>query len=106
MTFCYQMARNTKFQTSRQLMSNLLFDWFIKHMSTSSINIFRYTDSTLRVVSLKENQYGEYKCKAVNKLGSAEASIKVFESATPVCPPSEFNDLSLSIMKPDMIYAN
>lgn len=47
-----------------------------------------FTDSTLRVVTLDKKQYGDYKCKAVNKLGSDEAIIHLYETKTPVCPPA------------------
>lgn len=47
-----------------------------------------FTDSTLRIVGLDSKQYGDYKCKAVNKLGSYEADIHVYETVAPVCPPA------------------
>jgi neuronal growth regulator 1 len=47
-----------------------------------------FTDSTLRIVTLDERQYGNYKCKAVNKLGSDEAQILLYETSNPVCPPA------------------
>lgn len=47
-----------------------------------------FTDSTLRIVTLNERQYGNYKCKAVNKLGSDEAEILLYETSNPVCPPA------------------
>lgn len=47
-----------------------------------------FTDSTLRIVTLDKKQYGDYKCKAVNKLGSDEAQIHLYETSSPVCPPA------------------
>lgn len=47
-----------------------------------------FTDSTLRIVGLDSKQYGDYKCKAVNKLGSDEAEINLYETNNPVCPPA------------------
>jgi neuronal growth regulator 1 len=47
-----------------------------------------FTDSTLRIVTLNDRQYGNYKCKAVNKLGSDEAQILLYETSSPVCPPA------------------
>lgn len=47
-----------------------------------------FTDSTLRIVTLDKKQYGDYKCKAVNKLGMDEAQIYLYETTTPVCPPA------------------
>lgn len=47
-----------------------------------------FTDSTLRIVTLDHKKYGDYVCKAVNKLGSAEASIHLYETSNPICPPA------------------
>jgi neuronal growth regulator 1 len=46
------------------------------------------TDSTLRVITVEQRQYGEYKCKASNKLGYAEARVELYETKNPVCPPA------------------
>ncbi|XP_073978485.1 septate junction protein lachesin isoform X2 [Rhodnius prolixus] len=47
-----------------------------------------YTDTTLRVITIEKRQFGTYICKASNKLGFAEAQVKLFESVIPVCPPA------------------
>jgi len=47
-----------------------------------------FTDSTLRIVSMQGKQFGDYKCKAVNKLGSDEGLINLYETSNPVCPPA------------------
>lgn len=47
-----------------------------------------FTDSTLRIVSVEGKQYGNYKCQAVNKLGSDEGQIELYETSNPVCPPA------------------
>jgi neuronal growth regulator 1 len=47
-----------------------------------------FTDSTLRIVSLQGKQTGDYKCKAVNKLGQDEGTIHLHETSSPVCPPA------------------
>lgn len=47
-----------------------------------------FTDSTLRIVTLDSKKFGDYKCKAVNKLGSDEGSIHLYETTNPVCPPA------------------
>lgn len=47
-----------------------------------------FTDSTLRIVTINEKQYGDYKCKAINKLGMDEAQIHLYETTNPVCPPA------------------
>ncbi len=59
------------------------------HYKTSQINsVDEYKDSTLRVLSIEPNQYGTYICKAVNKLGEAEARIDLYQSDQPICPPA------------------
>ncbi|XP_066255746.1 lachesin [Euwallacea similis] len=47
-----------------------------------------FTDTTLRVITIEKKQYGQYVCKAVNKLGTAEGKVELFESIIPVCPPA------------------
>ena len=37
-----------------------------------------YTDTTLHIITIEKRQYGEYVCKAQNKLGSAEAKVELF----------------------------
>lgn len=56
----------------------------ISHFATAD----EFTDSTLRVITIEKRQYGDYKCKAVNKLGQDEAKIHLFETVIPVCPPA------------------
>lgn len=56
----------------------------ISHFATAD----EFTDSTLRVITVEKRQYGDYKCKAINKLGEAEAKVHLFESVIPVCPPA------------------
>ncbi|XP_030757526.1 lachesin [Sitophilus oryzae] len=47
-----------------------------------------FTDTTLRVITIEKRQYGQYKCKAANKLGTSEEQVELFESIIPVCPPA------------------
>ncbi|CAH1129653.1 unnamed protein product [Ceutorhynchus assimilis] len=47
-----------------------------------------FTDTTLRVITIEKRQYGQYKCKAANKLGESEGVVELFESIIPVCPPA------------------
>ncbi|EAT38865.1 AAEL009295-PA [Aedes aegypti] len=47
-----------------------------------------FTDTTLRVITIEKRQYGEYYCRAINKLGQAEAKVELFETVIPVCPPA------------------
>ncbi|CAH1107902.1 unnamed protein product [Psylliodes chrysocephalus] len=47
-----------------------------------------FTDTTLRVITVEKRQYGQYVCKAANKLGSAEGRVELFETIIPVCPPA------------------
>uniref|UniRef100_A0A1A9W9P7 Ig-like domain-containing protein n=1 Tax=Glossina brevipalpis TaxID=37001 RepID=A0A1A9W9P7_9MUSC len=56
----------------------------ISHFATAD----EYSDSTLRVITIEKRQYGDYVCKAVNKLGHAEAKVNLFETSIPVCPPA------------------
>ncbi|XP_055323119.1 lachesin [Sitodiplosis mosellana] len=56
----------------------------ISHFATAD----EFTDSTIRVITIEKRQYGDYICKAVNKLGQAEAKVHLFETVIPVCPPA------------------
>lgn len=56
----------------------------ISHFATAD----EFTDSTLRVITIEKRQYGDYKCRAINKLGEADAKIHLFETVIPVCPPA------------------
>ncbi|XP_022235164.1 lachesin-like, partial [Limulus polyphemus] len=47
-----------------------------------------FTDSTLRVISIEKKQYGNYSCKAMNKLGSDERDIELIETVNVICPPA------------------
>ncbi|XP_023024885.1 lachesin [Leptinotarsa decemlineata] len=47
-----------------------------------------FTDTTIRVITIEKRQYGQYVCKAANKLGTAEGRVELFESVIPVCPPA------------------
>lgn len=47
-----------------------------------------FTDSTLRIITLKRKQFGDYMCTAANRLGKAEAKIHLHETKSPVCPPA------------------
>lgn len=56
----------------------------VSHFPTSD----EYTDSTLRVVTIEKRQYGDYVCRAINKLGQSESRVHLFETVVPVCPPT------------------
>ncbi|XP_063973121.1 lachesin [Diachasmimorpha longicaudata] len=56
----------------------------ISHFATAD----EYTDTTIRIITIEKRQYGDYVCKAVNKLGSAETKVNLGESVVPVCPPA------------------
>ncbi|XP_013787040.1 lachesin-like [Limulus polyphemus] len=47
-----------------------------------------FTDSILRVKTIEKNQYGNYTCKAVNKLGSDQKDIQLVETTNIICPPA------------------
>ncbi|XP_050588764.1 lachesin-like isoform X2 [Bombus affinis] len=51
----------------------------ISHFATAD----QYTDTTIRVITIEKRQYGEYVCRAANKLGTAETSVELFEISTP-----------------------
>ncbi|XP_008550693.1 lachesin [Microplitis demolitor] len=56
----------------------------ISHFATAD----EYTDSTLRIITVEKRQYGDYICRAFNKLGTAESKINLYETIIPVCPPA------------------
>lgn len=56
----------------------------ISHFATAD----KFTDTTLRVITIEKRQYGLFTCKAKNKLGSAEGTVELFETIVPVCPPA------------------
>ncbi|XP_018328077.1 lachesin [Agrilus planipennis] len=56
----------------------------ISHFATAD----EFTDTTIRVITIEKRQYGQYMCKAANKLGSDEAYVNLFETVIPVCPPA------------------
>jgi hypothetical protein len=47
-----------------------------------------FTDSTLRVITIEEKQYGDYMCEARNKLGGDSGVVTVEQTKNPVCPPA------------------
>ena len=38
----------------------------------------QYTETTLRIITIEQHQYGEYVCKAQNKLGLAETKVQLY----------------------------
>ncbi|XP_025160650.1 lachesin isoform X2 [Harpegnathos saltator] len=51
----------------------------ISHFATAD----EYTDTTIRVITIEKRQYGEYVCRAANKLGTTETTVELFEISTP-----------------------
>ncbi|XP_017875313.1 lachesin isoform X2 [Ceratina calcarata] len=51
----------------------------ISHFATAD----QYTDTTIRVITIEKRQYGQYVCRAANKLGTAETRVELFEISTP-----------------------
>ena len=47
-----------------------------------------FTDTTLRVKRIEKKQFGKYVCRAVNKLGSSEKELELFETVNVICPPA------------------
>ncbi|XP_015586541.1 lachesin isoform X1 [Cephus cinctus] len=56
----------------------------ISHFATAD----EYTDTTIRVITIEKRQYGEFICRAANKLGTAQTTVQLFETIIPVCPPA------------------
>jgi len=48
----------------------------------------QYVDTILRVVTIEKKQYGRYLCEATNRLGSSNATVELFETVIPICPPA------------------
>lgn len=46
----------------------------ISHFATAD----EYTDTTIRVITIEKKQYGNYTCRATNKLGTAETYVELF----------------------------
>ncbi len=49
----------------------------ISHFATAD----EFTDTTLRILTAEKRQYGQYYCRAANKLGSDQASVELFGMA-------------------------
>lgn len=56
------------------------------------INIYstsdEFTTTSLRVLHIEKKQYGNYTCRAFNKLNAAQATIELFETVNVICPPA------------------
>ncbi|KAF2354652.1 Immunoglobulin I-set [Trinorchestia longiramus] len=44
-----------------------------------------FTDTTLRVITIEQNQFGNYTCRATNKLGQSSASVTLIGGHAPQC---------------------
>ncbi|XP_022691274.1 lachesin-like isoform X2 [Varroa jacobsoni] len=49
---------------------------------------YEFTDTTLRIHAIEKSQFGNYICRAINKLGSADRKMTLAESDSVVCPPA------------------
>ncbi|XP_060843877.1 lachesin-like [Rhopalosiphum padi] len=56
----------------------------ISHFATTD----EITDTTIRIITIENRQYGDYICKASNVLGNAEVTVTLYETIIPVCPPA------------------
>jgi len=56
-----------------------------------------FTDTVLRIRRIEKRQFGHYVCKAINKLGSDQKEIELFETTNPICPPACGTSLNLSV---------
>ncbi|XP_033325201.2 septate junction protein lachesin isoform X2 [Megalopta genalis] len=72
----------TWYKDNTQLSNNQHYS--ISHFATAD----QYTDTTIRVITIEKRQFGEYVCRAANKLGTAETKVDLFETTVPVCPPA------------------
>lgn len=52
----------------------LFFFFRISHFATAD----EFTDTTIRIITVEKRQYGQYVCKAANKLGTAEKQVELF----------------------------
>lgn len=63
-------------------------DYHLTDNQFYQISIFstadEFTDSTLRIISIEKKQYGNYTCKAINKLGSDEQVVELY-GMWPLC---------------------
>ncbi|KAL5236967.1 hypothetical protein ACI65C_004377 [Semiaphis heraclei] len=56
----------------------------ISHFATTD----EITDTTIRIITIENRQYGDYVCKASNVLGTTEVTVTLYETIIPVCPPA------------------
>ncbi|XP_025203435.1 lachesin-like isoform X2 [Melanaphis sacchari] len=56
----------------------------ISHFATTD----ETSDTTIRIITIENRQYGDYICKASNILGTAEVTVTLYETIIPVCPPA------------------
>ncbi|XP_022178835.1 lachesin-like isoform X2 [Myzus persicae] len=56
----------------------------ISHFATTD----ETTDTTIRIITIENRQYGDYVCKASNVLGTTEVTVTLYETIIPVCPPA------------------
>ncbi|MCL4142859.1 UNVERIFIED_CONTAM: hypothetical protein GTU68_007555 [Idotea baltica] len=72
-------------------------NWIFRSESIVNNNQFRisqfatddeFTDSVITVMNIERRQFGNYTCRANNRLGWSKASVVLEESYSPVCPPA------------------
>jgi len=52
------------------------------------VNDDQHVNTILRAVTIEKNQYGKFICEATNRLGSSNATVELFETVIPICPPA------------------
>lgn len=57
---------------------SIVFVCSISHFATAD----EFTDTTLRILTAEKRQYGQYYCRAANKLGTDQASVELFGTKT------------------------
>lgn len=52
------------------------------------VNDDQHVNTILRAVTIEKNQYQKYVCEATNRLGTTNATVELFETVIPICPPA------------------
>jgi len=52
------------------------------------VNDDQHVNTILRAVTIEKFQYQKYMCVAENRLGKSNATVELFETVIPICPPA------------------
>merc|ERR1711992_520393 len=65
-------------------------------------------NTILRAVTIEKNQYGRFICEATNRLGSSNATVELFETVIPICPPAcdevNYSSGALPLLLPPLLH--